>query len=194
MGPVPIVSAQETEQPNFSLLIQEGPIEVRKYTPMIVAQVTVSGERRRAMSGGFRLIADYIFGNNISSNKIAMTSPVTQKTSEKIAMTSPVTQQENADDIWQVRFIMPSEYSMETLPRPVNSAVQLLEIPAQSFAVIRFSGTANNGDLAAQTDVLRRYMASNGMEAAGAPTYAFYDGPWTRPANRRNEVMVRLAD
>lgn len=190
----PAVTAQETEQPKYSLVTENGAIEVREYAPMIVAEATVRGERGRAMNGGFRMIADYIFGNNISSDKIAMTSPVTQQASEKIAMTSPVTQQSLDDNIWQVRFIMPSEYTMETLPRPATDYVELFEIPAKRFAVIRFSGLASSDDLARQTAVLEQYLADNQLLSAATPTYAFYDGPWTRPANRRNEVMIELAE
>ena len=60
---------------------------------MIVAETGSHGERDKAISEGFRTIADYIFGNNLSSQKVAMTAPVTQQASEKIAMTAPVTQQ-----------------------------------------------------------------------------------------------------
>jgi hypothetical protein len=42
----------------------------------------------------------------------------------KIAMTAPVTQQ-GSDNTWRVRFIMPSRYTMETLPKPNNPAVEL---------------------------------------------------------------------
>ena len=98
MGPVPIVSAQETEQPNFSLLIQEGPIEVRKYTPMIVAQVTVSGERRRAMSGGFRVLSADFFGYKTSFNNTPLTAPAYPQNRDKTALTSPHTQPTTPDD------------------------------------------------------------------------------------------------
>jgi SOUL heme-binding protein len=65
-----------------------------------------------------------------------MTAPVTQQGSEKIAMTAPVTQQGDG----RVRFIMPSNYTMEALPKPNNPAVELKEIGAKRYTVIRFSG------------------------------------------------------
>ena len=87
----PIVS--NVEQPEYKVAQSCGNIEIRDYAPMIVAEAEVTGERREAIGKGFRLIADYIFGNNTASKKVAMTAPVTQQASEKIAMTTPVTQQ-----------------------------------------------------------------------------------------------------
>ena len=79
-----------------------------------------AGDRRDAIGKGFRTIADYIFGSN-THGKVPMTAPVTQQGSEKIAMTAPVTQQGDGNT-WRVRFIMPSSYTMEALPKPNNPA------------------------------------------------------------------------
>ena len=185
--------AQDVEQPGYEVLNQNGAIELREYQPMIVAEATTIGSRSIAMNRGFRIIADYIFGNNISSEKVAMTSPVIQQPrSEKIAMTSPVTQRQEGDE-WVVRFIMPSEYSMATLPTPVNPRVSLREVPGKRVAVITFSGDGNMRDLAKNTAKLRGHLEINEIEAVGEPIFAFYDGPWVRPEMRRNEVMIEIA-
>lgn len=197
--------ANDVEQPEYTVVTQAEAIEIRQYPAMIVAQTTVSGDRRRAMNGGFRIIADYIFGNNTSKSEIAMTSPVTQQSGEKIAMTSPVTQQASEkiamtspvtqseqDGAWTIRFIMPAEYTMETLPMPNNDAVTLLEIPGKRVAAIRFSGRGGMAALEQYTSELRAYLDKNGLEAAAEPTYAFYDGPWVPGPLRRNEVMIEL--
>ena len=94
------------EQPKYKVIATDRNIEIRDYPPMIVAEADVAGERDKAISEGFRTIADFIFGNNLSSQKVAMTAPVTQQASEKIAMTAPVTQQGDGN-AWQVRFVMP---------------------------------------------------------------------------------------
>jgi hypothetical protein len=77
------------EQPKYNVVESSSNIEVRDYEPMIVAEAEVSGERREAIGKGFRIIADYIFGNNNAAQKVRMTAPVTQQGSEKIAMTAP---------------------------------------------------------------------------------------------------------
>src|SRR6478672_6183480 len=147
----PIVS--NVEQPKYRVIASEKNIEIREYPPVIVAETEVAGERDKAISEGFRTIADYIFGNNLSSQKVAMTAPVTQQPSEKIAMTAPVTQQ-GIGNIWQVRFVMPASYTMDTLPKPKNPTVKLKEVEGKRFAVIRFSGMAGEDSLKRHTDEL----------------------------------------
>lgn len=184
--------ASNVETPDYSVSSKSGNIEIREYGPIIVAEATVEGEREAAIRRGFSIIADYIFGNNLSSSKVSMTAPVTQQSSEKIAMTAPVTQQAQGQS-WNVRFVMPAKYTMETLPKPVNPQVALIEVPATRFAAIRFSGFANQESLDKQETLLKAFMAERGLTAASAPQYAFYNAPWTLPFMRRNEIMIEIA-
>jgi hypothetical protein len=186
----PIVS--NVEQPKYKVSERSGNIEIRDYAPMIVAEAEVKGERREAISKGFRIIADYIFGNNTAAQKVPMTAPVTQQGSEKIAMTAPVTQ-EGGGDTWRVRFIMPSKYTMETLPKPNNRAIELKEIPGKRFAVIRFSGTAGEESLKRYNKELDDFLSAKRLTPLSPRTYAFYNPPWTLPFLRRNEVLVEIA-
>jgi DNA gyrase inhibitor GyrI len=185
----PIVS--NVEQPKYEIVETSGNIEIRDYAPMIVAEVDVTGGRRDAIGKGFRIIADYIFGNNTTAQKLPMTAPVTQQDSEKIAITAPVTQQGDGNT-WKVRFIMPSSYTMEALPKPDNPAVELKEIGAKRYAVIRFSGMAGEDSLKRYTEELNAFISAKNLTPLSAPTYAFYNPPWTLPFLRRNEVMVEI--
>ena len=180
------------EQPKYRVVESESNIEVRDYAPIIVAETEVSGERREAIRKGFRIIADYIFGNNTAAKKVPMTAPVVQQGSEKIAMTAPVTQQGDGNR-WRVHFIMPSTYTMETLPKPNNSAIELKEVGAKRFAVIRFSGMAGEDSLQRHTKELNEFISARGLTPLSEPTYAFYNPPWTLPFLRRNEVMVEIS-
>ena len=183
------------EGPSYTLAgVETDGIEIRSYAPKIVAQVEVSGERETAISEGFRLIADYIFGNNAPNAKIAMTAPVLQQAAEgqKIAMTAPVLQQRTGN-AWIVQFVMPSEYTLETLPKPNNPAVKLLKTLPQKMVVIRFSGTTRAANLAEHQQRLTDYIAKQKLKTVGAPVFAFYDPPWTLPFFRRNEIMLELA-
>jgi hypothetical protein len=117
--------ALAVEEPKFTLAIRDGPFEIRDYQAAVVAEVTVTGDRREAASKGFRLLAGYIFGGNRRHQSIAMTAPVAQeRAGQKIAMTAPVTQTQQ-DGAWVVRFTMPSAYSLETLPEPNDPRVHL---------------------------------------------------------------------
>lgn len=185
----PIVS--NVEQAKYEVVESHGSIEIRDYAPMIVAEVEVSGEREPAIQQGFRMIADYIFGNNISAQKVAMTAPVIQQPSEKIAMTAPVIQQGDGAS-WHVRFVMPSSYTLATLPKPKNDAVKLKEIKSNRFAAIRFSGMGSEESLKKHTEELEQFLKERKLKAISAPTYAFFNPPWTLPFLRRNEVMVEV--
>ena len=86
----PVMS--NVEKPDYKVIKSEQNIEIRQYDPMIIAEVEVKGKREDAISKGFRLLADYIFGNNTLGKDISMTAPVQQKENLKIAMTAPVQQ------------------------------------------------------------------------------------------------------
>ena len=186
-----------TEEPKYAVLEKESPFEIRSYAPMIVAEVQVEGDLDEASSQGFRFIAAYIFGQNQVSEKIAMTAPVTVEDqsvkSAKIAMTAPVGI-ESKSGKWTVSFVMPVEYSMETIPKPINPQVQLRQIPAVKKAVISFSGFYNTQKVAEKTLELERWMRSRDLQGVGSPNFARYNPPWTLPFMRRNEVMITLRD
>lgn len=185
----PIMSNVET--PNYVVVKAQGNIEIRRYDPMIIAEVQIDGPRKDAVGAGFRLLADYIFGNNLVKQDIAMTAPVQQQQSAKIAMTAPV-QQQSADGRWQVSFVMPAAYTLETLPEPVNKLVTLKMVPATSFIVVRFTGMNSDGNVKKHEKQLMDYIKTNDIAVTGDPKYAFYNPPWTLPPMRRNEVMMAL--
>jgi hypothetical protein len=188
----------KTPEPSWHSVRQDGDIEIRDYDPMIVAEVTTTGERYGAINAGFRILAGYIFGGNTAQTKIAMTAPVTQESGdakgEKIAMTAPVTQEasENQNE-WKVRFVMPPEYTLVSLPVPNDARIKFLEIPAYRAAVIQFPGFNTDSNLSEHLNILMDWLAKNHIAAIGQPTYAFYNPPWTLPFLKRNEVMVKIS-
>ena len=179
------------ETPSYEVIKSQGKIEIRQFEPMIIAEVQVQGERADAISKGFRLLADYIFGNNTTRQNIAMTAPVQQRESSQIAMTEPI-QQQSTKDSWLVSFVMPSEYSMESLPEPKSDRVTLKRIPSQQFIVITFSGTSSNENLREHEEELTEFTKVNNISVTGTFKYAFYNPPWTLPLMRRNEVMTEM--
>jgi len=182
------------EEPNYTVIEQSEEYELREYDAMIVAEVVVSGDMDEASSKGFRLIADFIFGNNTANNgteeEIQMTAPVTiEPHSEKVNMTKPVTIKEE-DGKWRVHFVMPRKYTLESLPIPNNNEVKLRQIPTLKYAVIRFSGFTGKEKVAEKTTKLMEWMNSKGLTADGLAQLARYNPPWTLPFMRRNEIMI----
>ena len=186
----PIMS--DVEQAKYEVVESQGDIQIRDYAPMVVAQAEVSGERKEAINQGFRIIADYIFGNNVTKQSVSMTAPVIQQPNEKIAMTAPVTQQGHGNS-WKVQFVMPANYTLDTLPKPNNSSVKFEEVPSKRFAVIRFSGMADEENLMENTNELQTFIKTKNLNVLSNATYAFFNPPWTLPFLRRNEVMIEIA-
>ena len=185
----PVMS--DVEKPDYKVIQSEQNIEIRQYEPMIIAEVEVDGKREDAIGDGFRLLADYLFGNNTVQQVISMTAPVQQKENQKIAMTAPV-QQQSTGKSWRMSFVMPSKYSMDSLPVPYNNRVRLKEILTKKFVVIEFSGTNSNENVTEHENQLMNYIEGNNLKITGSPKYAFYNAPWTLPFMRRNEVMIEI--
>lgn len=181
------------EEPKYTLVMEEKPFSIREYPPLITAEVTVGGSRSEAANAAFRVLAGFIFGKNIApggeAGKIKMTAPVTQ--SAKIAMTAPVTQSGKSGE-WVVGFIMPPDYSRETLPKPVDPRISIRTIPARRMAVVTFSGAARDDDLARQQAALEGFIAAQKLTTRGPAQFAFYDPPFKPGFLRRNEVMFEL--
>jgi len=180
-------------EPAYSVEAADGPFEVRSYEPMLTASVTVAGDRREAARSGFRSLAGFIFGANRPGGKIDMTAPVLlapQQAGTRIATTAPLVQSPASADEWTVSFVMPQGYSAETLPQPTSDAVTISEVPEARVAAVRFSGLGSEATLARKTRELRAFMRERGLEAHGAPRFAFYDPPWRLPFLRRNEVLI----
>ena len=188
-----VVGVRTVEEPHYISRALTGNVEIRRYGRRIAAQTTVTGDRERALNAGFRKLAAYIFGGNQRRAEIAMTAPVSQQGgSQEIAMTAPVSQQGNAEKGWTIRFFMPSEWTLETLPEPDDADVDLVSVPPETVAVIGFTGDRGPAAVAQQTADLLDTLAANGIEPVGEPIAWFYDPPWTLPFRRRNEVVVPI--
>lgn len=182
-----------TEEPFYLSEDRIGDVEIRRYGPRIAAQTRVSGDGDDARSAGFRRLAGYIFGGNHRGAKIAMTAPVSQQ-GEKIAMTAPVAQSTSKDNGESViRFYMPSKWSMDTLPEPDDPTVTVVQVPAERFAVLQFSGDRGPTTVTQKSAELLKALHGSQFHPDGAPVAWFYDPPWTLPFRRRNEVAVLLA-
>ncbi|WP_298334296.1 heme-binding protein [uncultured Erythrobacter sp.] len=196
-GAVAYAQYRDIEKPAYEVVMADEAFELRQYGTMIVAEVTHTGSRRGTSGKSFRRLAAYIFGDDRpdGGEPIAMTSPVISERvnqNEAIAMTSPVMSEELGDGEWRMRFVMPSKYTMETLPTP-PSAVTLTEVPGRRMAAVQFSGNAPEGDLAEMEAQLNNWVEDQGLTPVGSIEYAFYDAPMVPGPLRRNEVMVEVA-
>ena len=185
------------EHPLYTVVIADGDIEIRAYPGLVVAEVTRSGDRKGAVNTAFSPLADYIFAKRRGGESIAMTAPVTQER-RSIAMTAPVTQERASESpdgtSWRVRFIMPSQYTLESLPKPADADVELREVQPARRAAIRFSGIATDELVAGKERSLREWLAGRGLSSDGPATFAYYNAPFTPGPMRRNEVWIEIPD
>ncbi len=179
--------------------------EVCEYDPYLIAQVTVEGDFDGAINQGFRILAGYIFGGNVSQESIKMTAPVTEAESVEIAMTAPVTETESVkiemtapvtetgDSMSrEVAFVVPSNFTLETLPIPNDDQIEFVEVPAKTIAAHQFSFYAGAEKVARKKQELLDAVMAAGLTPIAPPTFAAYNDPWSFPALRRNEVWVAV--
>jgi hypothetical protein len=181
-----------TEEPRYAVVETIGPVEIRHYGERVAIEISVDGDEEGARSQGFQRLASYIFGANRGRSKIAMTAPVAQS-GQKIAMTAPVAQDRDPSGRWRIQFYAPASYTAATMPEPNDKAVTVVTVPAETVAVVRFSGSRSPQAVTERQAELMNALKTTRWRAQGAPFTWFYDPPWTIPAFRRNEVAVAVS-
>ncbi|MBN2570412.1 MAG: heme-binding protein [Deltaproteobacteria bacterium] len=178
------------EKPKYTVLDKQGKFELRHYPSYLIAETVVDSDFKEAGNIAFGRLFKYISGHNRKQESISMTAPVSQtNTSEKIAMTAPVNMQQT-EGKYAVSFLMPSRYTLETLPEPLDDSVVIKEIPPQKIAAIRYSGTWSQERYEAQKASLQEFLQTNGLVPTGEPVFARYDPPFQIWFLRRNEVLI----
>ena len=187
------------EEPKYEVVQTFEEFELRRYAPYLVAETEVKGEFDAVGNAAFRILADYIFGNNRSQEKMAMTAPVNQRPiagiSEKMEMTAPVRQRPvdgTEEETFILSFVMPSGYSLDTLPEPLDPRVRLREEPAKLMAVRRYSGRWVESNYRENEILLLNAVERSGLNPVAPPIYARYNSPFSLWFLRRNEVMVKI--
>ena len=159
-------------------------VEIRQYPEAI--GVTSKGSSE---NGAFRLLFNYISGDNTSNSDIAMTSPVeVANASTDIAMTSPVEVSENNG----MMFFLPSQYTQETAPVPTHPDVSLVNVPSRQVASITYSGLDTDSKRDAYEQTLLSLLTENGFAPSGEASYLGYDSPFTLPWNKRHEIIIPI--
>lgn len=171
------ISTSNIEKQKYRVVKTEKEFEIRFYPPAILATVQSSASNYRELSSsGFRRIAGYIFGNNASSSKIAMTSPVHMDI--------------NADKS-SMSFVMPSQYGMNDLPKPNDPNLKIHESPAQYVAAIAFGGYANDEKIKQYAAQLKAALDAKEIKTIGNFSYLGYNPPY-QLIGRKNEIIVAV--
>jgi len=187
------------EQLQYKVIRKYDNFELRYYERYNVAESTVSGKFNKVGNDAFRILVRYLSGNNRRKMKIPMTSPVEQSpdigSGERIAMTTPVLQTPHGQqerESYVVRFIMPSNYTLDTLPEPEDPRISIRQVDARFMAVRSYSGTWSEKRYRKNEAVLLQAVQTAGLTAIGEPIFARYNPPFTLWFLRRNEVLVEV--
>jgi hypothetical protein len=181
---------QAIEETNYKVIESEGKFELRQYSPYIVAETFVEGDFSEVGNEAFRRLAGYINGQNRRKQTIPMTAPVSQEAdSVKIPMTAPVNQ-EKVGEKWRITFLMPAQYTLETLPEPLDSRVELKRVPERLMAALKYSGTWSRSRYEERKEQLMEWISRRGLKQIGESVFARYDPPFMPWFLRRNEVLI----
>ncbi len=185
-------SAMATEEPAYKVIGTIDAVELREYSPYVVAEVLISGDANDASNAAFPILAGYIFGKNKGQKRFAMTAPVTQSAKPiKLKMTAPVTQTATSGG-YAVQFVLPRTVTLESAPEPLDPRVMLRQVPMQRVAVIRFSGFWSDANYQENLTKLQQSLRKSNEPWQGDPMYARYDAPFTPWFMRRNEIWLQI--
>jgi hypothetical protein len=183
------------EKPKYTVLKKDGKFEIREYEEQILAEVEIDGDWGSALNRGFRILAGYIFGGNKAKAKISMTAPVTEEQDykkEKIPMTSPVIASKVSEKRHKISFMMPSKYTMDTLPEPDSDEITFRKLEKHKAAVIRFSGYFRERLLEKKSEEFKHWLQKEGIGPKSEFISAQYNPPWIPGLFRRNEIIVYI--
>jgi len=171
-------AAMALEEPSYEVLRSTDAYEIRAYDSYIVAEVDVDASARSAGNQAFRVLAGYIFGDN--------------QDEQKMKMTAPVESEERQDGGYTYAFVMEGGYTIDTLPKPNDPRIRLVQKEPQVVAAHRYSGRWSESNYEKNTAELKAALDVDGIAAIGKPMLARYNSPFTPWFARRNEVLIEV--
>ena len=191
LSTMPLLS-HAIEEPDYEVVRKLDTVELRQYSPYVVAEVVLNSTAEEAGNQAFPILAGYIFGKNKGEKKFAMTAPVTQTAAPvRLDMTAPVTQAAVPGGML-VQFVLPKDVTLASAPEPIDPRVQLRLVPASQWAVIRYSGTWSQSNYQEHLGQLKAALDAAGVATQGEPMLARYNAPFTPWFLRRNEIWLAL--
>lgn len=169
-------TVSKIEKHKYTVLKEYENFEIRKYDSALFSSVRIDTNGYEATSSsGFRVLAGYIFGGNETGEKIAMTSPVVME----------------LGDTTKMSFMVPSDYTLDELPKPNNKSIFFEEKKGCIMAAIRFGGWASDDKIEEYKRKLDNDLNKIGIAHSSKYVFLGYNPPYDL-VNRRNEIIVEL--
>lgn len=178
------------DQPNYEVIANEGPIEIRYYDPQTL--VSISLLENEDDQEAFIALAKYIYGQNSTTQPIAQESFSSKhERMTSYFMTAPLFQSKNNGSL-TISFVLPSHYSLSSAPRPLDPRLFLQEKPSHLKAIIKYASKSYHqieGDK--EMTILQEWIDSHSLyKRTGEFQMAQYDS--TGP--RRNEIHLEISE
>jgi hypothetical protein len=172
------------EHVRYDVVKKMDTVEIRRYPKILLATVKGMPDNE-----AFSILFEYIAGKNRSSKNIQMTAPVisSEHSPEKIPMTVPVVSGRNS-----FSFVMPSSYSVYTIPEPADSRMVIEDVPERLVAVITFRGRTGPRTVQKRTEALLGVLKRHSIQPRDEPFLMRYNPPFTPGFLRRNEIGVQV--
>jgi len=172
-----LMSANKTEEQKYTVILKDKDFEIRFYPSATIATIHSNAKTYKELSGpGFRTLAGYIFGGNETNTSISMTSPVHMDINDSAS---------------SMRFVMPTSYTEENLPKPNDPKVLIHKSADEYVAVIRFGGYASDKDMVFYSAKLQDLLKEKGITSYGNARFLGYNPPF-QLIDRRNEIIVSV--
>jgi hypothetical protein len=166
-------SSNNIEQEQYVILKKIDNIEIRKYRESLNASYYSKEKEER--NNYFKNLAAYIFGDNTENASINMTSPVTMKLYGNREMI----------------FRMPSNYTLDNLPKANNPEINFMTIASCTKAAIQYSGYSNKNIEEKKIQELKNILERENIKHDNKFELLVYNSPF-EILNRRNEITINI--
>ena len=166
-------SSNNTVQEQYVILKKIDNVEIREYSESLNA--SYYSELKVERNSYFKNLAAYIFGDNTENASIEMTSPVTMKLYGNREMI----------------FRMPSNYTLNNLPKANNPKINFLTIASCTKAAIQYSGYSNKNIEEKKIQELKNILEIENIKHDNKFELLVYNSPF-KILNRRNEITINI--
>jgi hypothetical protein len=179
-------------EPAYRMEDTVGQVEIRRYAPALLARVSTDGDHDSAVEAAHEKLADYIYGDNESREKMEMTSPTFQADGESKMFCVPPRKDENSGG-WTVAFFLSNNLDPGEAPLPDDPAIGILESPEMLVATLRYSGNNTEQRRSLAKSELTKTLSGSKWEIDDQVYWASYDQPFAIPCFKRNEAHAPVA-
>lgn len=171
------------EEPEYYLIRSNGEKEIRKYSNLHLATISVpfNESPEVAETKAYQALSAYLLGKNESAEHIEMTATILRE----------VTKLDEDDGFLTMSFILPNKYNLKNAPLPNDRRIKLHQKPAQMVACRSFNGPTDEKKVQKYSSELREWLGQySSYRVDSQVKLAVYNRPQTLPFLRKNEVHI----